>query len=180
MLWHMPSAIMMLSTLMPYAIILSLNALYPKIFLALPNGTVWYALLVIPYGMGAMIGSAFHWAALDALHFKSQILIYMSLFTLALLGFSVSQSVCLIYMFMFIFAFCHATIRVKRQTRLMIDTHLGQIGNISSRYERVAIVTTIVLALVNGYLADAYGLWITMGFMITLMLICILVIFFLD
>jgi hypothetical protein len=147
----------MMASLMPYAVVLSMNALYPKAFIETGAEPAFYAGLVVPYGLGALLGSGIR-SQLDQCSFECHLFLLLVVFVVAMIAFAYTNQAFILYGLIFIFAFCHASIRVRRNVELLLQAQRGQIGQLNSFYEKIAIILTVVLSLLATTLADALGL----------------------
>jgi DHA3 family macrolide efflux protein-like MFS transporter len=145
----------MMASLIPYAVVLSMNTLYPKAFIQTGAEPTFYAGLVVPYGLGALLGSGIR-SQLDRCSFEHHLFFLLVLFTVAMIAYA--HQVFVLYGLIFIFSFCHASIRVRRNVELLLQAQRGQIGQLNSFYEKIAIVLTVVVSLLATTLADALGL----------------------
>ncbi|MDO6708360.1 MFS transporter [Photobacterium sp. 1_MG-2023] len=148
--------LLMIVTLIPYSMVLALNSIYPKAFINITDSPQFYSALVIPYGIGAIVGSTLAPKTVNIDWIKVSI-IMMGIFSISLLCFSFTTSIVSIYFFIFTFAFCHSLIRVNRNHQLMLDVDKGIIGVISGYYEMIALSFSILLAMVSTYLIDEFS-----------------------
>ncbi|MCM0148764.1 hypothetical protein KCN56_09345 [Photobacterium galatheae] len=151
------SFLLMIITLIPYSMVLTLNAVYPKTFIDITDNPQYYSALVIPYGIGAIIGGMFASRVAHVSLIRVSML-FMMLFSIALLGFSFVNNVTNAYILIFTFALCHSLIRVKRSHYLMLEVEKGMIGVVSGYYEMIALIFSILLSLASTAMVDAYGL----------------------
>ncbi|WP_203390646.1 hypothetical protein [Chromobacterium haemolyticum] len=167
---HNENRALMLLTLLPYAMVLALNSLYPKIFTSLSHNPVYYSALVIPYGLGAIIGSALK-PRQERFNLAAHAIRLTGAFAISLAVFAITRHHAVLYACIFSFAFCHASIRVQRNYQLMLLTEKGILGSVSGFYEMIALALAISLALLSTAIADRAGVLYSIGSLGAVMLL---------
>lgn len=153
----------MFLTSIPYSIVLALNSIYPKSFLRISDNPQFYAALVIPYGLGAIIGSLIS-NKMVSIGWKKSILSLQGFFCLCLFVYPYINSIEYIYIVIFLLSFTHSSIRIVRNNKLMIDTKKGFIGKISGYYELFSLMLSIFIGFLSSFLIDYYDYFF--GFLI--------------
>ena len=147
-----------LLSLFPYICVVFLNALYPALFTHTGAPVSAYALLVIPYGLGAIAGSMLNsqrW--LPSL--KAVYVIFSGGFIIGLLLPLLFRDLPAVYACLFLIAFCHSHIRVRRTTLIMTQSESDTLGRILAFNEVVFICLSTALGLTLSLTADRLGFW---------------------
>ncbi|MDC9613241.1 hypothetical protein PSI19_04935 [Xenorhabdus khoisanae] len=147
-----------LLSIFPYICVVSLNSIYPALFTAINSQIKYYALLVVPYGIGAIIGSLISFNnALISL--KDNYIIFGSFFIVGLLLPIFFNHYYAVYLCLFIIALSHSRIRVIRNTFIMNESDSKNLGKTLSFNEIIFIVSSVFLTMLLGLLSDFIGFW---------------------
>ncbi|WP_346348365.1 MFS transporter [Enterovibrio norvegicus] len=141
-----------LLSIAPYVSVVSLNAIYPSLTSELELSKSDYALLSIPYGIGAILGSL---TPSSSLSFNSLFLFLFSVFTGAFFIPIFLKTEIGLYITLFVIAFAHAAIRVHRNTEILTMSDKDTVGRVTSFNEMLFIVLSVGLTLVIGVVTDA-------------------------
>lgn len=164
-----------LLSLFPYICVVFLNALYPALFTQIGAPVSAYAILVVPYGLGAIAGSMLNSQRyLPTL--KSVYLLFGTVFTLCLLLPLLFKTLSAVYACLFLIAFCHCHIRVRRNTLIMTQSDSQALARILSFNEIVFICLSTVLGLGLSVMADRLGFWLAWESVIGLNIVVLMLI----
>lgn len=156
-----------LLSLFPYICVVFLNALYPALFTRIGAPVSAYAILVVPYGLGAIIGSMLNtqsWVPT----LKSVYIIFGSGFIIGLLLPLLFKSLPAVYICLFVIAFCHSHIRVRRNTLIMTQAESKELARILAFNEVLFICLSTVLSLGLSLIADQLDFWLAWEIVIAL------------
>ncbi|CAI1494588.1 H+ Antiporter protein [Serratia quinivorans] len=156
-----------LLSLFPYICVVFLNALYPALFTRIGAPVSAYAILVVPYGLGAIIGSMLNtqsWVPT----LKSVYIIFGSGFIIGLLLPLLFKSLPAVYICLFVIAFCHSHIRVRRNTLIMTQAESKELARILAFNEVLFICLSTVLSLGLSLIADQLDFWVAWEIVIAL------------
>ncbi|MCW0332087.1 hypothetical protein NB704_003476 [Pantoea ananatis] len=164
-----------LLSLFPYICVVFLNALYPALFTQIGAPVSAYAILVVPYGLGAIAGSMLNSQRyLPTL--KSVYLLFGMMFTLGLLLPLLFKTLSAVYACLFLIAFCHCHIRVRRNTLIMTQSDSQALARILSFNEIIFICLSTALGLGLSLMADRLGFWLAWESVIGLNIVVLMLI----
>lgn len=164
-----------LLSLFPYICVVFLNALYPALFTRIGAPISAYAILVVPYGLGAIAGSMLNsqrWVP----SLKSVYVIFGGGFIIGLLLPLLFKNLTAVYACLFAIAFCHSHIRVRRNTLIMTQAESKELARILAFNEVLFICLSTVLGLGLSLIADRLGFWLAWEMVIALNLMVLLLI----
>lgn len=164
-----------LLSLFPYICVVFLNALYPALFTRIGAPVSAYALLVVPYGLGAIAGSMINsqrWAP----SLKSVYVVFGSGFIIGLLLPLLFKNLPAVYGCLFAIAFCHSHIRVRRNTLIMTQSASQELARILAFNEVLFICLSTALGLGLSLIADQLDFWLAWELVIALNLVVLLLI----
>ncbi|NWA72608.1 hypothetical protein HX775_11850 [Serratia proteamaculans] len=156
-----------LLSLFPYICVVFLNALYPALFTRIGAPVSAYAILVVPYGLGAIVGSMLNtqsWVPT----LKSVYVIFGSGFIIGLLLPLLFKNLPAVYICLFMIAFCHSHIRVRRNTLIMTQAESKELARILAFNEVLFICLSTVLSLGLSLIADRLDFWLAWEIVIAL------------
>jgi MFS family permease len=150
--------IFFLLTLVPYIVVVSQNALYPAHFHTYLNaGSSAFALLAVPYGLGAILAAIVARQSRKFMSSYTLICICCFIYTLFIPLIITVPNVYISFACLFMFAMTHAIIRIERMTILMQKIEEQQMGRVSSFFEMAALIFNIVLVTLVCSVADHSG-----------------------
>nr|AAO49467.1 Qsc4 [Serratia proteamaculans] len=156
-----------LLSLFPYICVVFLNALYPALFTRIGAPVSAYAILVVPYGLGAIVGSMLNTQSwMPTL--KSVYVIFGSGFIIGLLLPLFFKNLPAVYICLFMIAFCHSHIRVRRNTLIMTQAESKELARILAFNEVLFICLSTVLSLGLSLIADRLDFWLAWEIVIAL------------
>lgn len=141
-------------SILPYALVVSLNVTYPAFFnnLSIEHESQFYAVLSIPYGAGALLASYVNKST--CLKFERFFILHSIIFVVALIGGAILQNIYTTYCALFIIAYCHAAIRVQRNTFVMNLVDNFNIAKVLSFFEIVFTVGVVIISFLLGFVCD--------------------------
>ncbi len=147
----------LIASIFPYAAVVSLNVTYPAFFYNLRTSNVaqFYAALSIPYGAGALFASYVH--KKETSNFNRFFIIHSLIFLIALVFGAVISNVYFTYLVLSTIAYCHASIRIQRNTFIMEYVQNKNIGQVLSFFEIIFTITVVILSFSLGFICDIYS-----------------------
>lgn len=156
-------------TIAPYVLVVSLNVLYPPLFNSFNALSSDFGIMVIPYGLGAIVGSLASPQSIE--DFKKHYICFSSLIVLSMLLPYLNVGIYSLYVMLFILALSHSYIRVMRNTLIMNYTSKGRISNAMAYNERLFIFFSVFSTILLAFLSDWLGIELAWFFALTMFLI---------
>lgn len=156
-------------TIAPYVLVVSLNVLYPPLFNSFNALSSDFGIMVIPYGLGAIVGSLTSPQSIE--DFKKHYICFSSLIVLSMLLPYLNAGIYSLYVMLFILALSHSYIRVMRNTLIMNYTSKGRISNAMAYNEGLFIFFSVFSTIFLAFLSDWLGIELAWFFALTMFLI---------
>ncbi|WP_258086731.1 hypothetical protein [Xenorhabdus bovienii] len=148
-----------LLSIFPYICVVSLNSIYPALFNVINAQIQYYALLVVPYGVGAIMGSLIG-SKRSSLSLKNNYIIFGTISIIGLFLPVFFNHLYSVYLCLFLIALSHSRIRVIRNTIIMNEAGNQILGRLLSFNEMIFITLSVGLSILLGVLSDFLGFWV--------------------
>ncbi|WP_230579676.1 hypothetical protein [Xenorhabdus bovienii] len=148
-----------LLSIFPYICVVSLNSIYPALFNVINAQIQYYALLVVPYGVGAIMGSLIG-SKRSSLSLKNNYIIFGTISIIGLFLPVFFNHLYSVYLCLFLISLSHSRIRVIRNTIIMNEAGNQILGRLLSFNEMIFITLSVGLSILLGVLSDFLGFWV--------------------
>ena len=166
----------LIASITPYVIVVAINVTYPAFFnqLLVANSSQLYAALSIPYGIGAL--SASYMTRSSCNRFDHFFFKYSLVFAITLSCGAFSKSIYIIYFTLFVIGYCHAAIRIQRNTFIMNIVANENISKVLGFFEMFFTAGVVILSLILGIVCDftsaKYG-WVSASIVLIIVILSV-------
>ncbi|HRG64136.1 MAG TPA: MFS transporter [Burkholderiales bacterium] len=168
------SRIVILFSIVPYALVVALNVTYPIFFkeLLIAHESQFYAALSIPYGSGALLASYLNKRV--STNFKRFFMTHCVIFIVALFWGVLIHNIYAVYCALFTIAYCHAAIRVQRNSFIMSWVNNKDIAKVLSFFEIIFTLLVIIMSFLLGFICDYFSSTLSWVFTAIVLLVSII------
>ena len=170
-----------LAAIVPNLSVLILNTLNPKLVEVAHMGKTGFALLSIPYGLGAIAACSPYYSAFMGRFYPKFRDSLPHCYALNTLGFVSAMAMVyfytvsyVVYIVIFLIAFFHVSVRITRVSDLMRRCSAENVSQILA-FDRVFLsVVSIILFMLLGYISDFFSFWNAWFFVVALNIVVLL------
>ncbi|TXI99679.1 MAG: MFS transporter [Neisseriales bacterium] len=140
--------------------------------LLIAHESQFYAALSIPYGSGALLASYLNKRV--STNFKRFFMTHCVIFIVALFWGVLIHNIYAVYCALFTIAYCHAAIRVQRNSFIMSWVNNKDIAKVLSFFEIIFTLLVIIMSFLLGFICDYFSSTLSWVFTAIVLLVSII------
>jgi MFS family permease len=143
----------------PYITNVSITVTLPSYFNLLTDNPTYYLASLVPYGIGAIIGSFFHFKGISKV--IASFMICSGFFVLSVVYPSILNG----YILLFFLALSNSAVRVYRNVIIMSDFNKVDAYNLFNNVESICILSIFLFSILLGIFIDSYNIYACLLFL---------------